>query len=183
MIRTPKRSVSVWFFVAFMMACFFIWATIQNNREIAQRRLAEPVQTVGTLVSSDCTTFLRGGRYTTQKPEAVLEYKYSTVGPNPTQHVLVTTRWFDTLEDCAAFEKSISNVATIWYEKVHPEKASLYKTEPDSWGFLYGLILAALFVLFGVYDQKSINKEKRDSQKGTRAAKRALNRLKRERKP
>jgi len=130
------------------------------------------------LVSSKCTSYTRGVRSGGQQPYAVLKYKYSTIGPIPTQHVLVTSHGFDTLEDCAAFEKSISNVATIWYEKEHPEKASLYETEAYSWGGLYGLILAALFVLFGVYDQKSINKEKRDSQKG----KRAPNSLKRERK-
>jgi hypothetical protein len=160
------------------MAGFFIWATIQNNREIAERRLAEPVQTEGTLVSSRCTTFMRGGSKGGPKPEAVLEYKYSTIGANPTQHVFITTHWFDTLKDCAAFEKTNSNVATIWYEREHPEKASLYETESDSWGFLYGLILAAIFALGGMYDQKSINKEKRESQKD----KRVLNRLKRERK-
>jgi hypothetical protein len=118
---------------------------------------------------------MRGGSKGGPKPEAVLEYIYSTVGSNPIQHVLVTTKWFDTLKDCAAFEKTNSNVATIWYEKEHPDKASLYETESDSWGFLYGLILAALFVLGGVYDQKSINRRKREDQ----MKKRELNRSKR----
>lgn len=175
MISTPKRSVSPIFFVAFVVAGLFIWATIQNNREIAERRLAEPVQTEGTLVSSRCTTFMRGGSKGGPKPEAVLTYKYLTIGANPTQHVFITTHWFDTLKDCAAFEKTNSNVAAIWYEKERPEKASLYKTEDYTWGFLYGLILAALFVIWGVYDQKSINKAKCDSRK----EKRELNRLNR----
>ena len=178
MISTPKRSVSPFFFVAFVMAGFFIWATIQNNSEIAQRRLVQPVQTIGTLLTSHCTTYMRGGSKGGPKPYAELEYKYSTLDPNPTQHVFATMQGFDTLKDCAAFEKTNSNVATIWYEKEHPEKASLYETESDSWGFLYGLILSAIFALGGMYDQKSINKEKRESQK----EKGVLNRLKKERK-
>jgi hypothetical protein len=161
-----------------VLALFSIGGTIQNNREKAQRRLVEPVQTEGILVSSHCTSFMRGGSKGGPQPYAELKYKYSTIGQNPIQHVLVTTQWFDTLKDCAAFERSNSKVATIWYEKELPEKASLYETEPDSWVGLYGLIPAAFFLLLGVYDQKSINKEKLESQK----KKRDLNRLKRARK-
>jgi uncharacterized membrane protein len=178
MISKTKRSVSVWFFAAFVLSCIFIGATVQNNREIEQRRLIEPVQTVGTLVSSRCTTWMRGAKSAGPKPEIVLEYRYPTIGFMSVEHVFVTTKWFDTMEACFEFEKSNSRTSTIWYEKSRPEKASLYEAEPYSWGFLYGLILAALFVVFGVYDQKSINQEKRGAQKKNRAS----NRLKREEK-
>jgi len=179
MIRKNKQSVSVWFFVALGLACIFLWAAIQNNREIDERRLVEPVQTTGTLTSSRCTTWMRGAKGAGPKPEAVLEYKYTTIDTNPSSHILVATKWFDTLKDCAEFEKTNSATATIWYEKGHPEKASLIASEEHTWGFLYGEILAVLFAILGVYDQKSINQEKHETQK----LKRATNRLKRKRKP
>jgi hypothetical protein len=159
----------------FWLALLSIGGTIQNNREKAERRLSEPVPTEGTLVSSHCTTYVQGGSAGGPKPYVELEYKYSTLGSNPTQHVFATMLGFDTLKDCAAFEKTNSNVATIWYEKEQPAKASLYKTEPDSWVGLYGLIPTVLFLLLAVYDQKSINKEKRES----KMKRRDLNRLKR----
>lgn len=173
MIRKNKQSVSVWFFAAFVLSFIFIGATVQNNREIDQRRLIEPIQTVGTLTSSHCTTWMRGAKSAGPKPEIVLKYRYPILGSENVVHEFVTTKWFDTMEACFEFEKSNSHTATIWYEKSHPEKASLYETEPYSWGFLYGLILAALFVVFGVYDQKAINQEKRDSQNLKRTANRA----------
>lgn len=175
MISSPKRSVSPFFFVAFVIAGFFIWATIQNNREISERRLAEPVQTIGVLLDSKCTSYQRSARTGFRQPYIKLMYKYLTVGTNPTPHTFITKQSFDTDKACEEYKSSISKVVTIWYEKAHAEKASLYETESDSWGFLYGLILAALFVLGGVYDQKSINKEKRESH----MKRRDLNRLKR----
>ena len=177
-VTSGKESVSSLFFLAFVLSCVFIGYTILHNRDISQRRLEEPVQTVGTLASSHCTTFIRGHRGGGPQPYVALKYKYWTIGPNPTQHVFATTQWFDTLKECAAFEKSNSNVATIWYEKEHPGKASLYETEAYTWGGLYGLIPALLLAIWGMYDQKRINQEKRDFQKANRTS----NRLKRERK-
>ena len=160
---TTKESVSTLFFVAFVVACIFIGSTIQRNREVAQRRLAEPEKTAGILVSSRCDSYTRGVRSGGPQPYVVLKYKYSTIGPNPTQHVLVTTQGFDTDADCAAFEKTNSNVATVWYEKENPGKASLRETESYTWGGLYGLILAIIIAIVGVFDQKRINKKKRKS--------------------
>lgn len=145
---------------AFIAIFLSIGYAILSNRDIAQRRLIEPVQTVGTLVSSHCTTFVRGSSRGGPQPYAELEYTYSTIDPNPTQHVLGAAKWFDTLKDCAAFEKSSSNVVTIWYEKEHPEKASLYKTASYSWGVgLIGLMVGLILAIAGGYDQKRINKD------------------------
>lgn len=176
MTSTPKRSVSMWFFVAFVFALVSIGGTIQNNREKAQRRLQQPVQTIGTLISSSRCTIVT--HYRNQTPIIWLKYQYSVIHPNPGPYILETARYFDTSKECAAFERSKSSVETIWYEEELPEKASLYETEPDSWIGLYGLIPAVLFVLLGVHDQKSINKTKRELQ----IKKRDLNRLKRARK-
>ena len=159
-----------------MLACFFIVAAIQKNRDIAQRRLVEPVQTVGTLEASHCSSTSRGaGKVSFHQQYVELEYKYSTIGQNPVQHVLVTKKGFDTHKDCVEFEKSNSNVATIWYEKEYPKKASLYKSEDYTWGLLYGLILSAIFFVGGIYEQKSINKENLEN----KIKKRELNRSKR----
>ena len=160
---STKESISTLFFVAFVVACIFIGSTIQRNREVAQRRLAEPVRTVGILVSLRCDSYTRGVRSGGPQPYAVLKYKYSTVSSNPIQHVLVTTQGFDTDADCAAFEMTNSNVAPIWYEKEKPEKASLRETESYTWGGLYGLVLAIIIAIVGMFDQKRINKKKRKS--------------------
>ena len=153
-----KKSISSIFFAAFVVVCIVIGYTFLRYRDVSQRRLIEPVQTIGSLVSSKCTTFIRGSSKGGPQPYAVLEYKYSAISSNPTQYIFVTTRWFDTIEKCEVFEKNNSKIVTIWYEKAHPEKASLFETEPYSWGGLYGLILVAFFVIWGAYDQKSINK-------------------------
>lgn len=159
-VTSGKDLVSGLLVAAFIAISLSIGYTILSNRQIAQRRLVEPVQTVGTLVSSHCTTFVRGSSRGGPQPYAALEYKYLTIDPNPTQHVLATAKWFDTLKDCAAFEKLNSKVLTIWYEKEHPEKASLYKTESFSWGVgLIGLVVGLILAIAGVYDQKAINKK------------------------
>ncbi len=176
MISTPRRSVSVWFFVAFWLALLSIGGTILNNREKAQRGLENPVLTVGTIKSLHCSTSLGVGA--SRRHFAALEYEYFTTESVPRKHILNTAKYFDSPEDCAAFAKTSGKTETLWYENEQPEKASLYKAEPDSWVGLYGLIPAMLFVLLAVYDQKSINKEKRETQK----VKKTLNRLNRERK-
>jgi hypothetical protein len=157
-----KRSVSAFFVAAFILACIFVGATVQNNREISSRRLVSPVQTVGTLEKSYCTTFTRGGGKggTFNKPHIVLEYRYATVSANLAEHVLVGTRGFDTSEECEAYQRSVGKSAPVWYEEAEPKKASLYKYESYQWGMLYGLILVVLFVVVGVYDQRGINRQK-----------------------
>lgn len=174
MIRKNKQSVSVWFFVATVLACFIVWSTIQNNREIDERRLKEPIQAVGVLISARCAEIAHAG---SQSHVAWLAYQYSTQDFNQTKYILNTKHSFDTSKDCDQFEKLNdeklnTNVVTLWYEKSQPAKASLYEVEPYSWDSLYVLVLAALFMVIGVYDQKSINQEKRNSQKLKRAANR-----------
>lgn len=154
---------STLFVVAFIVACIVIGATIQNNREKSNRTLVSPVQAVGTLIKSQCTTFTRGGGKggTFNKPFTVMEYRYVTVGANPAEHVLVTTRGFDIPEECEAYQRLLGKSAPVWYEETQPKKASLYKTEPYSWVGLYGLLPVALLVVGAVYSKRVNNGQKK----------------------
>ncbi|MEB0030642.1 hypothetical protein QN372_07795 [Undibacterium sp. RTI2.1] len=138
---------------------FFIWATVQNNREIAQRRLIQPVLSAGKLVSSECTTFTRGSRGGAPKPILVMTYQYSASPHDISRYELTATKWFDTIEACAEFKKTNPINTKLWYEKNNPSKASMFETEHDSWGFLNGLLLATFFLICGLFHQKSLNKD------------------------
>lgn len=162
MTLTRERKVSGLFVFAFVFAAVSIGATLKNNQEIAQRRLADPVAAEGTLIASRCTSFVRGAGG--PKPYAVLTYEYMS-GAQAAKHVLVATHWFDTLADCAAFERRNSSKRVLWYERTRPEKASLHRTEAYSWGFLYGLLPAVLFLAWAIADQRSINKTRNNLRK------------------
>lgn len=110
-----------------------------------------------------------GGRVTSRTDFVVLTYEYTTNDPASSKHILDTYQEFDTREECIAFEKSNSRITTIWYERAHPEKASLYETESYQWGMLYGLILVAILVIWGVYDQKALNKARSEFQREKKA--------------
>jgi hypothetical protein len=161
-----KHSVSPLFFLALLLAVMFVGVTALENREIAERRLVDPVKTNGTLISVSCTTRTRGGGKagTFNKPVAVLTYQYSTSDLNASQYIFVTQHGFDTMDECKAFDPASSLVKTLWYEKAQPSKASLYEKEPYYWGYLYGLILSGIFLLWAIYDQRAIRHAKNVAQ-------------------
>lgn len=158
MISSPKDGAEGLFVVALVIAVVSIAATVKRNQEIAERRLVDPVEVKGILLSSRCTTttFTRG-----QSPIVVLEYGYESPGAVPVKRILKTIRGFDTDANCKQFELGLSRETVLWYERGQPGKASLYRTEDDTWGFLFLLFPAAIFLIWGISSQPSINKPER----------------------
>jgi hypothetical protein len=146
-------SSSAFFVVALILAVISIGATIKNNQEILGRRLNMPVPSTAVLQSANCTSFARAGGF--QKPIAILEYQYRQGGVSDRTHMVKTSQWFDTSQECENFKNSASKTRTIWYEKAEPAKASLHLDEPLSWGFLWGLLAAAFFLYLSFRAKKS----------------------------
>lgn len=138
-------------FGALVLACMSLFATWENNHEIAQRRVHDPVETVAALHSVNCSHW-RHHYY------AYLVYNYAAQDGSLTRYDHASQKWFETEADCREFIETMKNNAPIWYERSHPELASFYPDEPDSWGFLTLLIPSAILFWCAMTACPPINK-------------------------
>ena len=137
-------------FAALIFACMALLATWKINQEIAQRRVHDPVETVGTLRSAKCGIW-RHNNY------AYLVYEYAAHG-SPTRHDHATERRFETTAGCQEFIQTMTNFVPVWYESSRPDLATFDPKEPDSWVSLILLFPSAILFKWGISTRRPINK-------------------------
>ena len=138
-------------FAALALACASVFWTLEYNRRIAERRLHDPVETVGTLRQATCKSD-RG-----LKHHVYLVYEYAAHG-SKTRHDHATSRSFETKASCQEFIQTMTNFVPVWYESSRPDLATFDPKEPDSWVSLILLFPSAILFKWGISTRRPINK-------------------------